>query len=657
MILKAWIANLNIAKKLSLCFGLCFLLAALIANNGLQGMRAMNGHVNELNKGSIEGLLALTEYGQAVNEYRTKQFRLAGSKDPKRFSDNLQDVADSKDEANKFLAAYGKTVTVPEERKLFDDLSAGWLQYTEVGDKIEKDIVPLSVQEGSELVENRTTDLFEKIVVDPLNTLNHWKKAHANTLVSDAHAAVTHGSSVIWITLVIALLVGIAAARAITSSVTVPVAQIQDRLKSLQGHCISNLREGLEALATGDLTYSCTPATTPVPYAAKDELGNMAATFNDVLGQVQTAMGAYEVARENLQSLVGQVIQNAQVVDGTSQKLAAASQETSASASQIAAGSSRLADNAANAAASVRQLIQSAEGVRHGSVGQGDLVTEMAASVAESNAGVASVTKSAGVMENAAKEGNAAVLETVAAMGRVRSEVERSSDKVRELDQQGKEIGKIVGTIQEIAEQTNLLSLNAAIEAARAGEHGRGFAVVADEVRKLAEQTSLSTKQIAELIRTVTRTVDDTVQAIQSVRKEVETGSQKSEAAGASLTQILDATQMVLTQNQSVSNVAGALSKNIAEVSRTSNVNLNAATEMVASAQSVREDIEGVAAISSESSAAVEEMSAVIEEVDRAAKDLSETSRELTAVVASFRLDDAPQTKAVPRKAPLKRAA
>ena len=654
--MRTWIANLNIAKKLALGFGLCILLAALIGGNGLKGMSTMNGHVNELNQGSIEGLLALTEYGQAVNEYRTKQFRLAGTKDPKEFADDLKDLHDSKDEANEFLAAYGKTLTLAEERKLYDDLSKGWLDYTKVGDELETSIVPLTVPKAEGLVETRTTDLFEKIVVDPLNTLNHWKKAHAQTLVNDAHVAVADGSKVIWVTLVITLLVGVSAAFVITSSVTVPVAQIRDRLKSLQEHCVTDLREGLEALATGDLTYVCSAQTTPVTYSAKDELGKMSASFNDVLGQVQIAMSAYDVARDNLQSLVGQVIENAQIVEDTSQKLAAASQETSASASHIAAGSGQLANNAANAAAAVRQLIQSAEGVRHGSVGQGDLVTEMAASVAESNEGVANVTKSAGIMENAAKEGNEAVLETVAAMGRVRNEVQRSSDKVRQLDEQGKEIGKIVGTIQEIAEQTNLLSLNAAIEAARAGEHGRGFAVVADEVRKLAEQTSLSTKQIAELIRTVTRTVEDTVQAIQSVRVEVETGSQKSEAAGASLTQILDASQLVLAQNLSVSSVAGALSKNIAEVSRTSHENLTAATEMVASAHSVHEDIEGVASISTQSSAAVEEMTAVIAEVDRAAQDLSETSRGLTAVVASFRLEST-QQKAPAKGTTLKRAA
>jgi len=86
-------------------------------------------------------------------------------------------------------------------------------------------------------------------------------------------------------------------------------------------------------------------------------------------------------------------------------------------------------------------------------------------------------------------ESEASIRELVDFMSRI-------DDVFTQLGNQSKEIGSIVGNIQDIAKQTNLLALNASIEAARAGEHGRGFAVVADEVRNLAVRANESSESI-----------------------------------------------------------------------------------------------------------------------------------------------------------------
>jgi methyl-accepting chemotaxis protein len=110
--------------------------------------------------------------------------------------------------------------------------------------------------------------------------------------------------------------------------------------------------------------------------------------------------------------------------------------------------------------------------------------------------------------------------------------VKLTSQSMETLSKRTDEIGSIVGVIKEIADQTNLLALNAAIEAARAGEQGRGFAVVADEVRKLAERTTLSTKEVADVISAIQRETRSAVDDMHRIVGEVTANADSARQAG-----------------------------------------------------------------------------------------------------------------------------
>ncbi len=107
-------------------------------------------------------------------------------------------------------------------------------------------------------------------------------------------------------------------------------------------------------------------------------------------------------------------------------------------------------------------------------------------------------------------------------------EAHATGEIISGLAEESRRIGGIVKMISEIARQTNLLALNATIEAARAGEAGKGFSVVASEVKNLAQQTSEATDQITHQIGEIQDCTQAAVEAIDKIRKTIESMSNLS---------------------------------------------------------------------------------------------------------------------------------
>jgi methyl-accepting chemotaxis protein len=169
-------------------------------------------------------------------------------------------------------------------------------------------------------------------------------------------------------------------------------------------------------------------------------------------------------------------------------------------------------------------------------------------------------------------------------------------ETMRRIREQSQRIGEITGVIDGIAFQTNILALNAAVEAARAGEAGRGFAVVAGEVRALAQRSASAAHEIKQLIG-------------ESVAL-AESGSGRVDAAGSTMSELLDAVRRVTAIMAEISAASAEQTSGIEQVNAT-------VTHM---------------------DEATQQNAALVEEASAAATSLQQQADALAAAVARFRL-------------------
>jgi methyl-accepting chemotaxis protein len=225
-----------------------------------------------------------------------------------------------------------------------------------------------------------------------------------------------------------------------------------------------------------------------------------------------------------------------------------------------------------------------------------------------------------------AEMGAEAILKTIGEIYRIKESSQEAVSVISNLGSRIDAIGQILNVIDEVAEQTNLLALNAAIIAAQAGEHGKGFAVVADEIKDLAERAGASTKEIADLIKTIQAESRNAIQAVERGAQNVDRGVQVSNDAERALKKILES-------SQKSTNMVRAIARATVEQAKGSK-------QVTDSIGRIAETVQQIAAATSEQArgselimSSGEKMRTIAQQVERSSQEQSRGGRQITNAI------------------------
>lgn len=356
---------------------------------------------------------------------------------------------------------------------------------------------------------------------------------------------------------------------------------------------------------------------------------------SSVVEQVATS----DKATRSIKSLAESLRQIAQHVE----VLAASAEESSSSIMQMTATNDEVAENIVELASSVRETVASIEEMAFSikevarnidalsltAEETSSSMNEMDVSIDQVQSNANETARLSEEVAQDAERGAEAILKTIGEIYRIKESSQEAVAVISNLGSRIDAIGQILNVIDDVAEQTNLLALNAAIIAAQAGEHGKGFAVVADEIKDLAERAGASTKEIADLIKTIQAESRNAIVAVERGAHNVDRGVEVSNEAERALKKILES-------SQKSTNMVRAIARATVEQSKGSK-------QVTDAIGRIAETVQQIAAATAQQARGSElimnssdKMRAIAQQVERSSQEQSRGGRQISQAIESI---------------------
>jgi methyl-accepting chemotaxis protein len=218
---------------------------------------------------------------------------------------------------------------------------------------------------------------------------------------------------------------------------------------------------------------------------SRDEIGNVADSFNSFMGKLRGMMLSVRDNEERLEDSTGNI--NRQVDEATGEL-------------------AQITQTLTEMSTSMHDTSEAVTGIASATLDAREHAQEILSQTRQGEAHAKEISQNAEAAKTECEEAQQEMHRVVSGIAGVMEDKIEATERIAEIINLTKDI-------VEISEQTQLLALNASIEAARAGEEGRGFAVVAEEIGNLAEKTAETAGKIGDINQFTVDTVSDLVES------------------------------------------------------------------------------------------------------------------------------------------------